>query len=217
MHGGFCPPVGLQCLRMPKGENNRKLSDDDRAEIVRLYTTPQPDGTWLGVTQIARQYGVAHNCIQDRLKRAGVKMRTSKEAFANGKRCKPITRLPNGEAPACKCGCRGLVAWNRRHDRWNRYIQGHYTQRQEQNGSWIDGRSYVGYPPDWPDVATSIRRRDGWCCQDCSATFPKRSGQLHVHHIDRDTMNSDPTNLVALCNSCHMKRHLLERHQGIVV
>lgn len=197
---------------MPKGENNRKLSDADREEIVRLYTTPDEDGTWRGVTQIARHFGVRHNCIQDRLKRAGVEMRTSKQAFANGKRCKPITNLPVGGPPACRCECGGLVAWNQRKDRWNRYIQGHYTQRSAQNPSWVDGRSYKGYPPNWPEIATSIRRRDGWQCQDCRAQFAKRSGRLHVHHIDRDTMNSDSANLVSLCASCHITRHRVEGH-----
>jgi 5-methylcytosine-specific restriction endonuclease McrA len=197
---------------MPKGDNNRKLSDTDRAEIVRLYTTPQDDGSWMGVKLIARQFGVAHTCVQYHLKRAGVQTRTSKEAFANGKRCKPITNVPSGSAPTCACGCTGLVAWNQRKDRWNRYIQGHYTQQQDQNPRWVDGRSYRGYPEDWPEVATATRRRDEWTCQDCGVQFPKRSGKLHVHHIDRDTMNSDDTNLVSLCASCHILRHRAEGH-----
>lgn len=197
---------------MPKGDNNRKLSDEDRAEIVRLYTNPLDDGTWLGVKLIAARFDVAYTCVQYHLKRAGVKTRTSKEAFVNGKRCKPITNTPVGDAPTCKCGCFGLVAWNRRKDRWNRYIQGHYTRRGEQGPKWIDGRSYRGYPADWPEIATSIRRRDDWTCQDCFVQFPKRSGALHVHHIDRDTMNSDARNLVALCASCHIKRHRVDGH-----
>jgi hypothetical protein len=197
---------------MPKGENNRKLSDADRAEVVRLYLTPQADGTWMGVKLIAARFDVAYTCIQYHLKRAKVQTRTSQEAFVNGKRCKPITRLPVGEAPACKCGCAGLVAWNQRKNRWNRYVQGHYTQQGDQNLGWIDGRSYNGYPPDWPEIATSIRRRDGWTCQDCLAPFPKHSGRLHVHHIDRDTMNSDHGNLVSLCASCHITRHRADGH-----
>ena len=197
---------------MPKGEHNRKLSDTDRLEIVRLYTTPSEDGTWLGVKVIASQFGVAHNCVQYHLRRAGVQTRSSKEAFANGKRCKPITNVPVGDAPTCKCGCGGLVAWNRRKDRWNRYVQGHYTQQSGQNPRWIDGRSYQGYPSNWPEVATSMRRRDNWTCQDCRRQLPKRSGQLHVHHIDRDTMNSNPSNLVSLCASCHMLWHRAAGH-----
>ncbi len=192
---------------MPSGDNNRKLSDEDRVEIVRLFTTPQEDGTWMGVPSIARQFGVGNPTIRYHLKRAGVTLRNKNEAYANGKRTKPITRVPIGTAPNCKCGCGGIVAWNRRKDRWNRYINGHYTQRESQGPTWIDGRSYRGYPPDWSEIATSIRRRDNWTCQDCETQIPKRSGRLHVHHIDRDTMNSASSNLVALCSSCHRRRH----------
>jgi 5-methylcytosine-specific restriction endonuclease McrA len=202
---------------MPKGEKNRKLSNEDRIELARLFTTPQEDGTWMGVPSIARRFGVAIPVVRYHLKRAGVSLRTSKEAFANGKRCKPITNVPVGVAPECKCGCGGIVAWNRRKNRWNRYIIGHYTQRESQGPTWIDGRSYVGYPPDWSDIATSIRRRDDWTCQDCGTQFPKRSGRLHVHHIDRDTMNSAESNLITLCASCHGTRHATGRLGGLSV
>lgn len=118
----------MQQFTRGKGCANRKLTDVDRAEIVRLYTTPLPDGTWMGVTTIARRFGVAHNCIQDRLRREGVRLRTAKEAHAHGKRCKPITNLPVGEAPRCKCGCGDVTAWNQRKNRWNVYVAGHYRQ-----------------------------------------------------------------------------------------
>lgn len=43
-------------------------------------------------------------------------------------------------------------------------------------------------------------------CAQCQTT----EGRLDVHHIDRNPANNDPTNLVTLCASCHLKRHWQE-------
>lgn len=196
-------PMDKRQFTAGKGCNNRKLTDADRAEIVRLYTTPLPDGTWMGVTAIARQFGVAHNCIQDRLKRAGVTLRSAKEAHAGGKRCKPIKNLPVGEPPVCACNCGKPVEWNQRKNRWNRYVKGHYTQRREQSHTYIDGRSYEPYTEDWPKISLATRRRDGFKCQRCFG--PSR--RLHVHHVDCDKKNNASDNLVTLCATCHGTVH----------
>lgn len=115
---------------MPRGENNRKLSDENRAEIVRLYTTRSVDGTWMGAPLIARQFGVCHPTVYRVLRLAGVERRDAKEAYAHGKRCKPITSLPpeGASPPECKCGCGQSVSWNRRKRGWNRYFEGHYRK-----------------------------------------------------------------------------------------
>lgn len=42
-------------------------------------------------------------------------------------------------------------------------------------------------------------------CTDCGT-----AEDLHVHHLDRDHSNNDPSNLVTLCSSCHLKRHWRE-------
>jgi 5-methylcytosine-specific restriction endonuclease McrA len=42
-------------------------------------------------------------------------------------------------------------------------------------------------------------------CRDCEATTG-----LHVHHLDRNPANNDPTNLVTLCASCHLRLHWRE-------
>lgn len=80
---------------MASGDNNRKLSVDDLATIKRLYETPTSDGSYTGVTTLANMFDVANNCIQYHLQKMGVIMRSSKEAYANGKRTKPVkTCLP---------------------------------------------------------------------------------------------------------------------------
>lgn len=121
-----------------KGSNNRKLTDEDRAEIIRLYTTPLPDGTWMGVTTIARRYGVATNAIYSWMKRAGVQTRSAKESHAHGKRCKPVVNLPVGDPPTCRCECGEPTAWNRRKNRWNAYVDGHrHKDAPYKNRDWL--------------------------------------------------------------------------------
>ena len=42
-------------------------------------------------------------------------------------------------------------------------------------------------------------------CEKCNTTE-----RLHVHHKDRDVTNNDPSNLMTLCASCHLKLHWRE-------
>jgi len=158
---------------MPKGQHLRKLSDNDIQEIVRIYTTPNPDGTWTGCTAIARLFSVTDTTIQRRLKQQGVKMRTLKEAHAHGKTCRPIVNLPppGDSPPLCKCGCGESVKWNRRKKQWYVYIKGHYRQHQlYHDKQWLEqeylhkGRSMLDIATEcevWPtSVAKFMRRFD---------------------------------------------------------
>lgn len=155
---------------MPKGENNRKLSDQDRDEIVRMYTTPNEDGTWTGVTTIARRFGVAHTAIQRWLKIAGVPMRTMKEAHRNmklpfrytgprgktiktGKRCRPIKNVPTTPAPLCACGCGEPAKWRREKNAWGQYADGHRTPPQPfKNREWLF-TEYITKNRSAPEIA----------------------------------------------------------------
>lgn len=49
------------------------------------------------------------------------------------------------------------------------------------------------------------RKHKADSCETCSATTG-----LHVHHVDRNPSNNDPTNLQTLCASCHLKLHWRE-------
>lgn len=122
---------------MPKGEHNRKLTDEQRDEIVRRYTTPLPDGTWQGVTSLAREFGVTHNAVDQLLERRGVQRRNPKEALAHGKRTKPITRLPEGQPRLCKCGCGQPTEWDRKKMRWRWYQDGHDGTQAYKDRAWL--------------------------------------------------------------------------------
>jgi hypothetical protein len=111
-----------------KGCRNRKLSDADRAEVVRLYTTQLPDGTWMGATTIGRRFGVRHPTIYRVLKLADVVTRDATKAHSGGKVCKPVTNVPVGDPPLCKCGCGTSTRWLLGKAQWAMYARGHYRQ-----------------------------------------------------------------------------------------
>lgn len=113
---------------MPRGEHNRKLSVEQIDTIVRRYTTRLPDGTWVGTTTLAREFGVSPGVIRRHLLIREVEVRSKRESHSGGKRCKPITNLPQGEAPECGCGCGGRTGWNSNRKQWKRYVTGHYRR-----------------------------------------------------------------------------------------
>ena len=76
--------------------------------------------------------------------------------------------------------------------------------RGPQNPQWRGGCNNAPYP--WmfnAELRTEVRRRDGNKCCLCGVPQQETKWTLRVHHIDYDKNNSDPVNLIALCNSCH--------------
>ena len=60
------------------------------------------------------------------------------------------------------------------------------------------------YPNQWTEtLRRSIRERDNYICQICNKMQGDYS--FDIHHIDYDKNNCNPSNLVALCRSCHIK------------
>lgn len=66
------------------------------------------------------------------------------------------------------------------------------------------------YPANWDEISRAIRERAGWRCEFCgipNGSAATKSGKpviLTVAHLDHDTTNSDPANLRALCQACHL-------------
>ena len=66
---------------------------------------------------------------------------------------------------------------------------------------WRGGVSCNPYPKNWTrTLKRSIRERDSYTCGIC-----EKEPAIHVHHIDYDKNNCNPSNLVTLCTSCHSK------------
>lgn len=143
-----------------------------------------------------------------------------------GRECKaaaqvglPKVAIRNGEW--LPCGTCGVEVWRTPATRQaNTYCsircssKDKETRASERPGSrgelhwrWLGGRSSLPYMPGWtPSLRRAIRRRDGNRCGLCDIA-PEKPGILVVHHIDRLKVNHDPSNLVTLCRSCHVKLH----------
>jgi hypothetical protein len=97
-------------------------------QIVDFYTTQNVSGEWIGCTTIAREFHVSPTTVHNILARRGIKSRDYRESHSNGKRCKPVKNLPQGQPPLCKCGCGNPVEWNQRKNRWNIFVVDHYRK-----------------------------------------------------------------------------------------
>lgn len=57
--------------------------------------------------------------------------------------------------------------------------------------------------------------RDSWICQDCGMSNEQHllifNLQLNIHHIDKNKLNNNLSNLKTLCVRCHAKIHNNER------
>ena len=120
----------------------------------------------------------------------------------------------------CKCGCGEEVKEQPHHKYYGvpEFIKGHWsrtrrhsdeTKAQISASLMIKDRTQLtqkGYPLSYYDVTPLVRDRDGHICQLCGE--PEKSKQHNVHHIDKNKLNSDPFNLVSLCDSCHRRVHV---------
>lgn len=129
---------------MPKGDNNRKLTDEQWAEVIQRYLTRNADGTWTGCKLLAKQYGVVQSAVMHHLHKAKVPIRSAKESHAHGKACKPVKNLPQTPAPHCQCGCGALTEWNQRRNRWNVFCLGHQFggSKLYHNEKWLRDQYY---------------------------------------------------------------------------
>lgn len=89
----------------------------------------------------------------------------------------------------------------------DRKCQGIYKsvyESKDKHGRWKGGKSYEPYGLGFdPRLKHQIKKRDGYKCQLCGLNKP--NDVLHIHHIDYDKENHEPSNLITLCNSCHSK------------
>lgn len=83
------------------------------------------------------------------------------------------------------------------------------SHRGEKNYNWKGGTRLESYSEDWNNtLKESIRQRDNYICQLCGIHQDELSGWnklLDVHHIDYNKKNNNPSNLITLCRSCHVK------------
>ena len=89
-------------------------------------------------------------------------------------------------------------------------VEEYASDRQENSAKGVVGDNR--YLETWPSIASMIRQRDRHTCQRCGINLSGKGRLLHVHHLDGDRLNNDPSNLMSLCVICHSDR---ERHQHL--
>ena len=79
----------------------------------------------------------------------------------------------------------------------------------DKSPKWKGGYVPQPYSSDWTDTLRgAIRQRDSYVCQLCGihqSELEGRNKRLDVHHIDYNRKNCNPSNLITLCRSCHLK------------
>ena len=74
------------------------------------------------------------------------------------------------------------------------------------NPNWQGGIKHDPYGKEFNSTLRSqIRERDGNRCRMCGCSGKDLKRKLHIHHIDYDKQNNDPSNLISLCVHCHVK------------
>lgn len=70
------------------------------------------------------------------------------------------------------------------------------------------------YPGEFnEELRGTIRKRDGFICQDCHRGQLAIRRKLDVHHVDGNKYNNDKDNLLSLCCKCHFQREMILRTQ----
>jgi len=76
--------------------------------------------------------------------------------------------------------------------------------------NWFNGNKEYGIEFNRV-LKEQIRKRDNYRCQECfrhqDELYSKtgKKYKLHIHHIDYDKKNNNPTNLISLCRECHLQ------------
>ena len=80
------------------------------------------------------------------------------------------------------------------------------ANRGANHPQWRGGRSREPYTPEFDvELKEAVRAQCDYRCQICGKPQVDCNLALAVHHIDYDKTNSELENLVALCQSCHMR------------
>lgn len=66
------------------------------------------------------------------------------------------------------------------------------------------------YPPNWKAISSWTIKARGSRCESCGSNKEDDGKVLTVHHIDYNPANNELSNLVVLCQGCHLRRQARE-------
>jgi len=65
------------------------------------------------------------------------------------------------------------------------------------------------YPPNWHSIAQKIKAKANYTCQKCGVKHSNEPGNiLTVHHKNGNKADCRESNLIALCQRCHLQEQL---------
>jgi predicted HNH restriction endonuclease len=73
--------------------------------------------------------------------------------------------------------------------------------------AWFRAHRHL-YPANWDEIAAGVKAAAGHRCAACESPGDGRNS-LGVHHVNMTPGDCQPSNLVALCWSCHTAAHRL--------
>ncbi len=75
--------------------------------------------------------------------------------------------------------------------------------------SYIHGKGYEPYLPEFNQIRLKIRERDNYTCQNCDITeeehFKKYNRHIEVHHINCNKNDNRKENLITVCKQCNIQ------------
>lgn len=123
----------------------------------------------------------------------------------------------SGPRVPCECGCGEPIPAVTALGQPARFKRGHTARvlpsiiamrltadavRGARNPHWRGGRGKYG--PEFNETLRRlIRMRDGYRCRRCGRSQEELGRTLHVHHLNHDKRNNDPSNLAAACGPCN--------------
>lgn len=69
---------------------------------------------------------------------------------------------------------------------------------------WFDRNKHL-YPADWKAIADATKAAAGYKCEACEVPHGPPPHVLTVHHLDHAPGNCAPSNLLACCQTCHLR------------
>lgn len=86
------------------------------------------------------------------------------------------------------------------------------ANKGSKNWNWKGGisQSYIKHLSErkWHNIRKQVYKRDNYTCQICQIQYKDKNGKgMNVHHIIpyRISQDDNLTNLITLCDSCHIK------------
>ena len=143
---------------------------------------------------------------------------TNRKLYADGKRFAWNTGLHQmtSEKSRATCFKPGMIPWNRGKKGYmganaTSFVKGQEPPNKMPVGTMLTRFDKMGHERQWIKVSEP----DKWM-QNSRYIYEKYCGELKkgmvIHHIDRNTMNDDPQNLLQLTKAEHLEEH---RHEHV--